>query len=401
MQPRNEGSDLAPLRRPSRANRGLVRAGALTLVGALTLTGATVSIASASTTQKTSGPTLKSLETQLTSLEKPPSTSAALQETGSSLFYPLVSAWASAYSKAHGNVPVTTASTGSGTGQADALNGTVAIGASDAYLPPSDPSNLLNIPEDVSAQQIDYNVSGVSASHVHLKLSAAILNSIYTGKITHWNDPALKKLNPTVSLPNEQIVVLHRSDSSGDSFLFTSYLSYQDSSSFPMSAGGPTTSPSWPSIPNTLAEKGNQGMEAGCVATPGCIAYIGVSYLREAVKNGLAYAQLLNGKGNYVLPTAINIANEVASFQKIPANGAISLVDSKSAKNGYPIVNFEYAIVNANQSNPATAQAIKAFLAWGMDPRNGSASSYLSPVYFQALAPNAMAVAVNLLKKIQ
>lgn len=399
------------INRTTRARRSLMKAGAITATGAMALTAIAVTAASATTAHKaaakaavhasSSAPTLKALESELTTLEKPPSGPVSILETGSSLFYPLVSSWASGYAKLHGNVQVTTASTGSGTGQADALNGTVQIGTSDAYLPPTDPASLLDIPEVVSAQQIDYNVTGISASHTHLKLNAALLNSIYTGQVTTWNDPAIAKLNPGVSLPNEPIVVLRRSDSSGDSFLFSQYLAYQDPSSFVVSTGGPSTLPNFPKIPGEIAEKGNQGMESGCVATPGCIAYIGVSYLREAVKNGLAYAELENGSGNYVLPTPQNIANEVASFKVIPSTGALSLIDSKVAKYGYPIANFEYAIVNENQSSTTTAQAVAAFLAWGMDPRNGASATYLSPVYFQALAPNALQVAINLLKKIQ
>jgi phosphate transport system substrate-binding protein len=397
-------------RNPRANRRGVGRVSLAALAGTIALTGVTASVADAAaghpravahSSGSGSTPTLKSLESQLTSLEKAPGASTPLLETGSSLFYPLMSAWATGYGKIHSNIQVTTASTGSGTGQSDALNGTVQIGASDAYLPPSDPATLLDIPEVVSAQQIDYNVSGVSASHVHLKLNADILNAIYSGSITNWDDPQIQSINASVKLPNEPIVVLRRSDSSGDSFLFTQFLAYADSSSFVNQSGGPSTQPQWPNVPGEIGEHGNQGMLTGCIATPGCIAYIGVSYLREAVAKGLAYAQLENGSGNYVLPTPQNIANEVASFKKIPASGALSLIYSKDAKYGYPIANFEYAIVNADQSNSTTAQAIRAFLAWGMDPRNGATSTYMAPVYFQSLAPNALAVAISLLKKIQ
>ncbi len=382
--------------------RPVVRVATAAAAGALAVSALAAPFAGAAATHKAaphkkaaaSGANYTAVEKQLSALEKPPS-GVSLLETGSTLLYPLISAWAQHYSA----TKVTTAGTGSGTGIADALSGTVQIGASDAYLPPTDPSNLLNIPLDVSAQQIDYNLKGLGGK-THLHLNAAVLNGMYTGQITSWNDPAIAKLNPGVKLPNEKVIPLHRLDGSGDTFMFSSFLAAQDSKSFVASGGGPGTSIKWPSVSTALGEEGNGGMLAACEKTPGCVAYIGISYLRSALKNGLGDAALENGAGNYVLPTPTNIESEVSSYHKIPLNGAISLINSKSVSYGYPIVNFEYAIVNANQSSATTANAIKAFLAWGMDPRNGSAQSFLTPIYFHPLAPGAMQIAVNLLKKI-
>ena len=336
-----------------------------------------------------------SVEKGLTSLENGAPKGVSLLETGSTLLYPVISEWASQYP----TTKVTTAGTGSGAGISDASNGTVQIGASDAYLPASASSNLLDIPVDVSAQQIDYNLPGLAGKH-HLHLNATVINDIYDGKITKWNNSAIASLNPGVKLPNMTIVPFHRSDGSGDTFMFSSYLAFQDKSSWVPSHGGPNTSITWPSNQNALAEQGNGGMLAGCEKTPGCIAYIGISWLRSALKAGLGDAQIANGSGNYVLPTPGNISSEVASFHDVPASGAISLINSKSAKYGYPIVNFEYAIVNAKQSSTKTADAIKAFLAWGMDPRHGSSTKDLTKFYFHPLAPGAMQIAVNLLNKI-
>lgn len=387
--------------RPAALKRTSLRLATATTAGALALGALTAPLVGATSTHKAAkhaaskaSSDYTAVEKQLSSLEKPPS-GVSLLETGSTLLYPLVSAWAQAYKPVH----VTTAGTGSGTGIADALSGTVQIGASDAYLPPTDPKNLLDIPLDVSAQQIDYNLKGL-AGKTHLRLDAAVVNDMYAGKITKWNDPAIAKLNPGVKLPSETVVPLHRSDGSGDTFMFSSFLAAQDPGGWVNAGGGPNTSVHFPSTPSALAELGNGGMLAGCEKTPGCIAYIGISYLRAALKAGLGDAQLLNGSGNYVLPTPGNINAEVASYKHIPATGAISLINSKTVKYGYPIVNFEYAIVNANQSSSANAKAIKAFLAWGMDPRNGSATGFLTPIYFHPLAPGAMQIAVNLLKQI-
>lgn len=387
------------------------------MASVVALTGLTASLASASTAQpsvhraavhvvaqkkKKASPASSAnpyaaVEKQLTALEKGPS-GVSLLETGSTLLYPVISTWAAHYSSAH----VTTAGTGSGTGISDALNGTVQIGASDAYLNPTQlqSSGLVNIPVSISAQQIDYNIPGL-AKGTHLKLDGTVINNIYDGSITSWNDSAIAKLNPGVKLPNVKIVPFHRSDGSGDTFLFTTYLAYQDSGSWVPAAGGPNTSVHWPTNANAEAELGNGGMVAGCEQTPGCLAYIGISWLRTAVAHGLGYAELLNGSGNYVLPTNVNIQSEVSSFKKVPTNAALALINSHTVKYGYPIVNFEYAIVNTKQSSSSTAAAIRAFLAWGMDPRYGSTTATLSPFYFHALSPSSMQIAVNLLKQVQ
>ena len=151
--------------------------------------------------------------------------SGTVSETGSSLLYPLFNLWVPGYNQTYSQLTIQTASTGSGTGITDASNGTADIGASDAYLSPSElqaTPTLENIPLAISAQLVVYNVPGVTA---HLKLSGKLLAQIYQGKITTWNNSAIAKLNPGVTLPTLPIVTLHRADCSGDTFLFTSYLS--------------------------------------------------------------------------------------------------------------------------------------------------------------------------------
>jgi phosphate transport system substrate-binding protein len=195
----------------------------------------------------------------------PAKTPETITETGSSLLYPLMGTWTSAYQKQFTTSPssstpivtIETGSTGSGTGITDASTGTINIGASDAYLSSSDLPTVKK----------------------PLKLDATVLTEMYSGKITKWNDPAIAALNPGVSLPAIPVVPLHRADSSGDTFLFTSYLNAQDSTGWSSSNVG--TSISWPNVSGALAETGNGGMVTGCQATKGCIAYIGISYLSE------------------------------------------------------------------------------------------------------------------------
>jgi phosphate transport system substrate-binding protein len=314
-------------------------------------------------------------------VEKP--SSATISEAGSSLLYPLWTLWAPGYNTKYPQVTVQTAAGGSGHGISEATAGTIQIGASDAYLSTSDKqadATLENIPLAISAQEVYYHLTGVTA---HLKLSGKLLAQIYDGKITKWNTTAIANLNPGVTLPSTPIVPLHRSDGSGDTFLFTTYLS--DSTKTWASKVGYNTSVTWPKAPGELAETGNSGMVAGCKATPGCIAYIGISYQSQALGDGLVYGQMKNGKGQYVMPTATTIAAEAAGFvKKTPKTGAISMIDGK-VKNGYPIINYEYAIVSKKQSSSSEAKAVRSVLEWAINPADGNAASYLTQVGFRAL----------------
>ena len=303
-------------------------------------------------------------------------------ETGSSLIYPLFNLWAGGYSTKYSTVQISTGSTGSGTGITDATDGTINIGASDAYLPPTDAGmGLLNIPLAISAQIIVYNLPGITA---HVQLTGKVLSNIYQGKITTWNDPAIAALNPSLTLPAIPIVTLHRADSSGDTFLFSSFLSDTDPNGWGKTLMFNTTI-TWPAAPGALAETGNSGMVAGCGQTTGCIAYVGIAYLTQALQAKLGYAALQNGAKQFELPTASAIAAEAASFTKqTPPNGTISLIYGK-AKGAYPIINYEYAIVKSAQTSTSTALSIRSVLEWAINPLDGNSSDYLSQVDFQAL----------------
>jgi phosphate transport system substrate-binding protein len=315
-------------------------------------------------------------------------------ETGSTLLYPLFNLWAGGYNTKYSSTSIQTAGTGSGTGISEAENGTIDIGASDAYLSPSVSQtnpDLKNIPLAISAQIVAYNVPGVTA---HLKLSGKVLSAIYQGQITKWNDSQIASANPGVTLPNIPIVTLHRSDSSGDTFLFTTYLSKADPSGWGSKISYNTTVP-WPAAPGALGESGNSGMVSGCKATAGCVAYVGISYQTQALQAGLGYAELQNAKGQYVLPNSDAIAAEAAAFvKKTPANGTISLIYG-SANGGYPIINYEYAIVSTNQSSSSTAKNIRSVLEWAINKKQGSASSYLSQVDFQPLPSKVQAQSIK------
>jgi phosphate transport system substrate-binding protein len=326
----------------------------------------------------------------------PSKTPESITETGSTLLFPLMGTWATAYQKLFPQVTLTTGGTGSGTGITDASTGTVNIGASDAYLSASERDanpSLLNIALAISAQQINYNLPGIKT----LKLDGQVLAEIYTGKITKWNDSAIKALNPGVNLPAMTIVPLRRLDSSGDTFLFTSYLNAQAPSLWPASNVGTTIS--WPSVPGETSETGNGGMVAGCGSTKGCIAYIGVSYLAKTQAAGLGDAELKNAAGNFVPINSSTIAAAAAEqTAKTPANQTISLINGPGA-NSYPIINYEYAIVETKQSNATQAEDIRAFLHWTVTVGQ-SGTTYLDAVDFQPLPASIVAQSNAQISKI-
>jgi len=317
----------------------------------------------------------------------PATSKVALSETGATELYPLMNLWAPAYNAKYPNVSITTGSTGSGAGISQAAAGTVNIGASGAYLSDGDMSahkGLMNIALAVSAEQVNYNLPGVTE---HLRLNGKVLAAMYEGTIKTWNDPQIAALNPGVNLPATPVVPLHRSDGSGDTFVFTQYLSKQDPDGWGKGPGYNTTV-DFPSVPGALGENGAGGMVTGCAQTPGCVAYIGASYLDQAAQKGLGEAQLANASGNYLLPAASSVAAEAAGFAaQTPANQVISLINGP-APDGYPIVNYEYAIVYANQKDPAVAQTMQAFLHWAVT--DGSTPSFLNQFHFQPL-PAAVA----------
>jgi phosphate transport system substrate-binding protein len=307
----------------------------------------------------------------------------ALVETGSTLMQPLMKSWAEGYGKIQSDVRITTAGTGSSDGIAAAITGTAQIGASDAYM--TDPDvmrhpGLLNIPLAISAQTINYNLPNQTAP---LRLSGPILAGIYSGKIRTWRAPEIAALNPGVTLPDHPIVPIRRADGSGDTFVFTQFLTF----STPDWEAGPAygLTIDWPVVPGALAATGNDGVIDLLGRTPYGIAYIGGSFADEIAKVELETAVLQNESGEFVTPTKETITAAAASLTpRTPADERLTLAFAPGAK-AYPLINYEYAIVQEHQKDPATAAALRDFLLWTVMPFNGTQASYLDPVHFIAL----------------
>lgn len=304
-----------------------------------------------------------------------------LLESGSSLLYPLYLKWIPAFEGTHKSISITPASTGSGTGISQALAGTVQLGASDAYMSTAElKPGIENIPLAISAQVIAYNLPGLNQKH--LRLSGPILAGIYTGKITKWNDPMIRKANPGVKLPNHAIIPVRRSDSSGDSFLFTSYMT--DSAS-KMWTVGYSTAPSWPAVSNEVSADGNGGMVNALKGNPYSIAYVGISYLNQMEQLKLGYGALLNKNGHWVMPVEGNIVAAAAAMVPLtPKDERVSLIYAPG-NNSYPIINYEYAIIQKNQPEANIATAMKTFLSWAIAPNAGNQNKFLNAVHFLPL----------------
>lgn len=309
-----------------------------------------------------------------------------LAETGSTLLYPLFNLWIPDYAADHPEVKITAAGTGSGTGIDMATRAAAQIGASDAYMDDAALSaspGILNIPLAVSAQQVSYNVPGINSPH--LKLSGTILADIYRGSIVSWSDPVIASLNPNAALPDHPIVPVRRSDGSGDTFLFTQYLSATSASW--RTGVGSGVSVKWPAVAGAVDAKGNDGMLTALKDHPYSIAYVGVSWEAETAKLAYGQAALENRDGNFVLPTPESIAEAAqAGFGSTPVDERVSLI-LEPGTISYPIVNYEYAIVQSRQTDKDIADALRRFLTWALDPNGGESASYLDQIHFQVLPP--------------
>jgi phosphate transport system substrate-binding protein len=284
-------------------------------------------------------------------------TSTVLTGAGSTLVAPLISQWEPDYNKSAG-ITITYGAVGSGGGIDAITNRTVDFGASDAPLSSDQATackSCLQIPWALAATVVTYNVKGVSNN---LKLTGPVLASIFSGSITSWNDSQIASLNPGVNLPSTHITPIYRSDGSGDSFVFTSYLSAVSSDW--KSKIGASTQPAFPT--GQGAEK-NSGVAAAVQATDGAIGYVAVSYIAA---DSLDEALLQNAAGNYPAPTTKAITAAADAVTTIQPDGSVPLVDPPaSAADAYPMSTYSYAIIP--QSSPKANQ-LKAFLTYAIGP---------------------------------
>lgn len=320
-----------------------------------------------------------------------PSSPVTLQEAGSSTMYPYLQVLSSPLTQKYRNITLSPAAGGSGAGQAEAIAGTIDVGASDVYLSPAQfhaAPGILNVPISVSSLVVEFNVKGISS----LNLTGSVLARIYLGKITHWNDPAIASLNPGLALPDEAIVPVRRLDSAGDTFDLTEFLAASSSTWADGPADGLTVT--WPAVAGELAASGDPGMISAMSKTPGSIGYLGISYAPQGLQQGLGQAALRNRAGNFVKsdPTSVHSA-VVHGVSRLPRDLVGSLVNEPGAQS-YPIVTYDYLIVQSKQTDADKALAIRTFLTWAISSTGGATQADLYAVGFQPL-PGAALPRVN------
>jgi phosphate transport system substrate-binding protein len=340
------------------------------------------------------------------------SASVTVAETGSTLIYPLFNAWIDAYAKVDPNLHMTAGATGSEAGIAQAIGKQVQIGTSDAYMSDNQAManpHILNIPLAISAQTVEVNLPELKGTP--LKLSGPVLAGIYSGKVRDWDAAPIAALNSGVRLPHHAIVPVRRADGSGDTFIFTQFLTFstpdphlQASSNVIFdweSRIGYGTTVSWPSVPGGLTASGNKGMLQTLAQTPYAVGYLGISFKGDADKAGLQTALLENQDGKFLLPTAATITAAAAALTpRTPSDERLTLVFAPGP-NSYPLINYEYAVVSARQPNPQVASAISNFLLWCIEPQGGSTASILDSVHFIALPTAIRALSEIQIAKIQ
>lgn len=272
---------------------------------------------------------------------------------------PMYQKWFSEYHKAHPDIQFNYQSIGSGGGIRQVLAQTVDFGASDGPMTDEQLSQaktkILHIPTVMGAVVPAYNVPGVSTE---LKLTPEALAGIFLGKITTWNDPAIAKANPGVSLPNQTIIVVHRSDGSGTTYIFTDYLSKVSSEW----ANGPGkgTSVKWPV---GLGGKGNEGVAGMIRQMQGGIGYIELIY---AVQNKIDYGLVKNAAGTFVKASLESVTAAAASLKSMPADFRVSITNAPG-KDAYPISSFTWLLIPEKSKEAAKGKILADFLTWMVD----------------------------------
>jgi phosphate transport system substrate-binding protein len=329
-----------------------------------------------------------------------PLVAQTVSETGSTLVFPLLNEWNASYSKIDPNFHMTVGATGSEAGIAQAIAKQVQIGMSDAYMSDTQVMahpDILNIPLVISAQAVEANLPELHGAT--LKLSGPVLAGIYSGTVRDWDAAPIAALNSGVRLPHHPIIPVHRADGSGDTFLFTQFLTFS-SPDWENKIGYGTTV-NWPSTPGGLTARGNQGVEMTIASTPYAVGYVGTSLKAEADEAGLLTAMLENQDGKFVLPTRATITAAAASLTpRTPADERLTLAFAPGS-DSYPLINYEYALVAAKQSNPQVAAAISNFLLWCIAAQGGNAEALLDPVYFIGLPTSIRALSEMQIAKIR
>jgi phosphate transport system substrate-binding protein len=279
-----------------------------------------------------------------------------LSGAGATFPYPMYSKWFSEYSKSHSGVEINYQSIGSGGGIRQVTAGTVDFGASD--MPMTDKqlqdskTKILNLPTVLGADVPAYNIPGVTGE---VKFTPEVLAGIFMGKISKWNDKAITSVNPGVNFPDKDIIVVHRSDGSGTTFIWTDYLSKVSPEW--KSQVGSDTSVKWPV---GLGNKGNEGVSGLIRQMSGSIGYVELIY---AVQNNIPYGSVRNSAGNFVKASLESVSAAAASAPKMPPDFRVSITNAPG-KDAYPIASFTWLLIPLPSKDPAKGKILNDFLNW-------------------------------------
>jgi len=315
-----------------------------------------------------------------------------LTGAGATFPFPLISKWIPAYDQATGT-KITYSPIGSGGGIAAITARTVDFGASDAPLTPDqrkaavkDGSRAVQIPWALAAYTVMYNVPGAPPG---LKLTGKIVADIYLGKITKWNDAAIKKLNPSANLPDLKVTPVFRSDGSGTTYNFVDYLS-SVSSEFKSKVGVATQV----NFPTGVGARGSSGVSGVLTRTEGAIGYADVAY---ALANHIRFARVQNSAGKFTLPGLRAIAAAASTINKVPAGNEMHIVNPpKSQPLAYPICTFTYVLL---PTKTAKAKELRRFVFWALT--QGQKNDLTAKLLFVPVPKPVLFAAEKTLKQVQ
>jgi phosphate transport system substrate-binding protein len=321
----------------------------------------------------------------------PAAAATQLTGAGSTFDYPFFSKAFYTYSQKNPNVTVNYQSIGSGGGIQQFTARTVDFGATDVPMNAQELARtgqpVLQIPVTLGGAAIAYNLPGVTQQ---LRLTRQTVANIYLGKVTKWNDPEIAKTNPGVNLPDMPIVVVHRSDGSGTSYIFTDFLSHVSPEW--KAKVGTGKSVSWPA-PSAVGAKGNEGVAGQIRSTPGAIGYVELAYV---IENNMPAALLQNRAGHWVAITPETVAAAAATKPEVSATN-FSIVDAPG-ENSWPISGYSWVVVYKKPSDPARARLVHDVLSWLVGPE-GQANA--KSVDYVPLPPNVQATAAATLRQMQ
>ncbi len=284
-----------------------------------------------------------------------------LTGAGATFPNPIYTKWFDEYHRQTG-VQINYQSIGSGGGIRQFTEGTVDFGATDGPMTDAQiagvQNNVAHIPTVLGADVVTYNLP--SLGQTRLKLDGGLIADIFLGKVTRWNDARIGALNPGVQLPDQPILVVHRSDGSGTTFIFTDYLS-KVSPEWKERVGS-ATSVSWPT---GLGGKGNEGVTQQVKQNEGTVGYVELIY---AISNGLPYADIQNAAGNFVEPTLASVSAAAASANLQPGTDFRVSITNPPGEAAYPIASFTWLLVRPESQDTANARILREFMTWMITP---------------------------------